>query len=254
MASATAPELSSDVPAGVSAAQKESVLADVNPNALPEQLPETAEVFNKDPTPNVTTTAPPEPVAEAAPSSTEPEASVPAAVQTGAVPVPQPETKLPETEPAVANGTIETAPLKDGKPTWPILDDAHPISRFRQLLPDILTTAGYNEVYGLKLSPDIDGAFHTNLILQKFLRANANDLEKAKTQLEKTLAWRKEFKPLECVDAVFSQDKFDKLGYVAKLNNGKQAQVVTFNLYGTVQDKKKTFGDVERCVLVVSPL
>jgi len=45
-------------------------------------------------------------------------------------------------------------------------------------LPALIESTGSDEVYGLHLDPA--GPFHTKLILQKFLRGNANDVEKAK--------------------------------------------------------------------------
>ncbi|KAL9096597.1 MAG: hypothetical protein Q9165_001084 [Trypethelium subeluteriae] len=132
-------------------------------------------------------------------------------------------------------------------PVWPEIDDQHPLFQLEGSIKDILHEADYDEVYGIRL--DHSGAFHNKLILQKFLRANANDVSKARTQLLETLKWRKEFQPLKCVDEVFSRERFAGLGYVTVvdgvLDSSNKTDVVTFNIYGAVKDPKFTFEDLE---------
>jgi hypothetical protein len=132
-------------------------------------------------------------------------------------------------------------------PTWPEIPETHPISVFLKELPDLLEKTGYREVYGIELNPE--GTFHTKLILQKFLRGNANDVAKAKEQLKGTLEWRKEFQPLKAKDEQFSKEKFGGLGYVTVLEDvpgsTNKKDVVTFNIYGAVKDNKKTFGEID---------
>jgi hypothetical protein len=143
----------------------------------------------------------------------------------------------------------QPAPAAEKSPSdgWPAIDAQHPLSKFLELLPGILEEADYNEIYGVTLRSE--GDFHTKLILQKFLRANANDLDKAKDQLSKTLKWRKEFQPLKVKDEVFSQKKFGGLGYITKLTNvpgsKNESDVATFNIYGAVESNKETFGDLD---------
>ena len=86
-------------------------------------------------------------------------------------------------------------------------------------------------------------------MLQKFLRANANDLEKAKEQLLETLKWRKEFDPTKAASEHFDKTKFDGLGYIIEVEGVPESEnkkdIVTFNIYGAVKDNKATFGDLE---------
>jgi len=130
---------------------------------------------------------------------------------------------------------------------WPDLAEGHPLSKLLATLPNILKQADYAEVYGIHLRDSSD--FLTKLILQKFLRANANDITKAEAQLLDTLKWRKSFQPLKAKDEVFSKKRFDGLGYVMTLTgvpasmNAKD--IVTFNIYGKVKDSKATFSDLE---------
>ncbi|KAK4902852.1 Non-classical phosphatidylinositol transfer protein (PITP) [Elasticomyces elasticus] len=85
------------------------------------------------------------------------------------------------------------------------------------------------------------------------LRANADDLSKAKEQLTAALTWRKTYKPLDALNETFSSDKFGRLGYVTKLKGASETKneedIVTFNVYGyAAKDPKKTFGDTEAFV------
>ncbi|KAL9081049.1 MAG: hypothetical protein Q9157_000365 [Trypethelium eluteriae] len=132
-------------------------------------------------------------------------------------------------------------------PVWPEIDDQHPLFQLEGSIKDVLREADYDEVYGIRL--DHSGAFHNKLILQKFLRANANDVSKARAQLLETLKWRKEFQPLKCVEEVFSRERFVGLGYVTLVDgvpdSSNKTDVVTFNIYGAVKDPKFTFEDLE---------
>ncbi|KAL0478608.1 phosphatidylinositol transfer protein [Acrasis kona] len=133
------------------------------------------------------------------------------------------------------------------QPEWPALESDHPLMKFIEVLPAILDQAEYDEVYGIDLKNSTP--FHVKLILQKFLRANANDLEKAKEQLLSTLKWRKSFQPLKAKDEVFDEKRFGGLGYILTLENvpdSTNAQdVAAFNIYGSVKDFKETFEDIE---------
>ena len=144
--------------------------------------------------------------------------------------------------------TLEAPPYTPTTgPVWPEIDEQHPLFHFESAIKDIIREADYDEVYGIKL--DHSGEFHNKLILQKFLRANANDVDKAKKQLLETLKWRKQFQPLKCVDEAHSKPKFAGLGYVTMLDSipdsPNQTDVVTFNIYGAVQDPKFTFEDLD---------
>jgi hypothetical protein len=155
-------------------------------------------------------------------------------------------TVTPATDVAAAAPVQDKAAAapSDGVARWPALALDHPLSKFLAELPKILETTDHSEVYGVPLVagselPD----FHTLLILQKFLRANANDLEKAKVQLLGTLEWRKEFNPLKATEEIFPAKKFGGLGYVTEIDSkeGKGKDIVTWNIYGAVKDYGETF-------------
>ncbi|KAF2761369.1 CRAL/TRIO domain-containing protein [Pseudovirgaria hyperparasitica] len=160
-------------------------------------------------------------------------------------------TKEPEGEPTkVEPGAALplTSGAADSHDGWPTLTAEHPLSKFVVELPTLVKEADYNEVWGVHLASD--NSFQTKLILQKFLRANQNDLSKAKDQLLKTLKWRKEFQPLKTIEEVFDKSKFGGLGYILDLSDVPEdgKAVVTFNLYGAVKDNKKTFGVLDEFI------
>ncbi|KAK5130978.1 hypothetical protein LTR08_001389 [Meristemomyces frigidus] len=139
---------------------------------------------------------------------------------------------------------------------WANLPKEHPLTAFTADLENIRESAGYSEMYGVELKTPTEGqapAHTTLIILQKFLRANMNDLTKAEEQLAAALKWRKEYKPLEALNETFSLDKFGGLGYITSIRGAKETQndqdVATFNIYGVAaKDPKKTFGDTEAFV------
>jgi hypothetical protein len=132
-------------------------------------------------------------------------------------------------------------------PFWPETAPDHPLTKFYDSFEALVTEAAHNEVYGIELSKS--NPFHTKLILQKFLRANQNDLEKAQKQLLDTLKWRKEFDPIKAVGETFEKSRFDGLGYVLELEDVPESlnkkDIATFNIYGAVKDNKVTFGDLD---------
>ena len=153
-------------------------------------------------------------------------------------------------ESASARASIDSIQHKrrSADPEWPKLSADHPLSQLAEQIPAILKEADYDEVFGVHLQED--APFHTKLILQKFLRANANDVPKAREQLLNTLKWRKEFQPLSTLQESFDRKRFEGLGYVVVLDKASEEdgnsskQVVTFNIYGAVKDNKATFEDL----------
>ncbi|KAF2872227.1 CRAL-TRIO domain-containing protein [Massariosphaeria phaeospora] len=162
-----------------------------------------------------------------------------------------PENKAEEATAAVAAAPIPAATgpaaTSTTNPTWPETSPDHPLTTFFASISALTKEAEYNEIYGVTLSASTP--FHTKLILQKFLRANANDLPKAKEQLLETLKWRKEFDPTRAAAESFDRERFGGLGYVVELqgvpNSVNVKDVATFNIYGAVKDNRKTFGDLE---------
>ncbi|KAF1921045.1 CRAL-TRIO domain-containing protein [Ampelomyces quisqualis] len=132
-------------------------------------------------------------------------------------------------------------------PTWPETATEHPLTKFYDVFEDLVKESQHSEVYGIQLTKS--NPFHTKLILQKILRANQNDLDKAKQQLLETLKWRKEFDPVKAMSEHFDKARFGGLGYVLEVEGVPESKnakdVATFNIYGAVKDKKQTFGDLD---------
>lgn len=151
------------------------------------------------------------------------------------------------TSPAVVPPPVTETAKPNQRPEWPETSPDHALTKFFDAFEALVIEASYNEVYGIELSKA--NAFHTKLILQKFLRANQNDLEKAKQQLLDTLKWRKEFDPTKAAGESFEKRRFDGLGYILTVSgvpdSPNKQDIVTFNVYGAVKDNKATFGDLE---------
>ena len=150
------------------------------------------------------------------------------------------QTRLPE-----SGGRAEQEKAENGASPGPSQD--YPLAKLIAKLPDVMKEIGYSEVYGIDLVKGT--SLQRDIILQKFLRANANDVDKARSQLHDTLAWRKSFEPLKAKDEIFNHAHFSGLGYVTTLENVPESSnskdIATFNIYGAVKDNKATFGDLE---------
>lgn len=140
-----------------------------------------------------------------------------------------------------------TEPESVGGAWWPDLAEAHPLSKLSGKRAAAIEEAGHSEVYGIDLATA--SPFLQKLILQKFLRANADDVDKAYSQLVGTLKWRKSFGPLKAKDETFSKSRFGGLGFVSLAEGVPESSntkdVVTYNIYGAVKDNKATFGDLD---------
>lgn len=102
-------------------------------------------------------------------------------------------------------------------------------------------------MWGVALNiADPDAHVPTKVVLQKFLRANALDADAAAKQLTSALEWRKKMDAPKLVEQTFDEEKYRGLGYmtVHKDEQGVET-VITWNVYGSVKDNKKTFGDID---------
>jgi hypothetical protein len=153
----------------------------------------------------------------------------------------------PPASATIAPSAAPTTDTAQSGPVWPDTAPEHALTKFYDAFEDLVKESQHDEVYGIHLSKS--SPFHTKLILQKFLRANQNDLDKAKQQLLETLKWRKEFDPVKAASESFDKTRFGGLGYVLEVEGVPESKnakdIVTFNIYGAVKDKKATFGDLE---------
>jgi hypothetical protein len=104
-------------------------------------------------------------------------------------------------------------------------------------------------MWGVELTNSSD--VPTSIVLEKFLRANNQDVAKAKAQLIEAMKWRKGIQPRKLLDETeFDQAKFGSLGYVTVYpkTDSHEKEVVTWNIYGAVKNKQETFGNVEEYV------
>ncbi|KOS21865.1 Phosphatidylinositol transfer protein sfh5 [Escovopsis weberi] len=166
--------------------------------------------------------------------STETEVQVP-------VEAPQPD------ETAAAAAPAAAAPESPSTPEPPKTAGT-PLSKLTERLDEITKQAEHGEMWGIELSSDSEH-IPSQVILQKFLRANNNDVTLAEKQLVSALEWRKTIDPVALVEEAFDRSKFDGLGFITthKQEDGKET-VITWNIYGSVKDKKATFRDVSEFV------
>ncbi|KAL2371964.1 Non-classical phosphatidylinositol transfer protein (PITP) [Blastomyces gilchristii] len=122
------------------------------------------------------------------------------------------------------------------------------LSELFEKLASILKKAAYNEMWGVTLKDSDD--IPTVNVLIKFLRANEGNVKLAEEQLTKALEWRKKMNPLALVENTsYSSAKFQGLGYVANYKDQNQGNVVfTWNIYGSVKDVNRTFGDIDEFI------
>ncbi|KAJ6442236.1 CRAL/TRIO domain-containing protein [Purpureocillium lavendulum] len=124
-----------------------------------------------------------------------------------------------------------------------------PLAKLTARLPTVLEQVGHTEMWGVELSASSDHA-PSQVILQKFLRANNGDVAAAEKQLVAALEWRKKVNPAALVSEVFDSAKFGGLGYVTVHPDaaaGKET-VITWNIYGSVKNNKATFGNVQEFI------
>lgn len=135
----------------------------------------------------------------------------------------------------------------DGKPSEAVTEPPPtPLAKLFLELPSAIAESQHNEMWGVFLTNDKD--VPTSIVLEKFLRANNKDVDKAKAQLITALKWRKEVKPASLLEDVdFDIAKFGGLGYVTVYpkTEGHDKEIVTWNIYGAVKDKQATFGNVQ---------
>jgi hypothetical protein len=172
--------------------------------------------------------------------SAEPAAAMPTATE----PVPDGDEK--KIEASEAPSQPKQAPLVEDRS--PASADT-PLSKLFAELHSIIKGAEHKEIWGVELSD----ASHvpTSIVLEKFLRANAKDVAKAKAQLIEALKWRKKVDPAKLLaETEFNPAKFGDLGYVTVYpkTQSHEKEIVTWNIYGAVKDFKETFGNVEQYV------
>lgn len=144
-----------------------------------------------------------------------------------------------------AEPKAEEAKEEEQKPAQPEYLAKNPaLGQFFDRLSAILSSTGYNEMWGVTLKDSSD--VPTVNILIKFLRANEGNVKLAEEQLTKALQWRKEMNPLALTEGRYSAERYGGLGYVTKYPeaNGKEV-IVTWNVYGNVKSIDQTFGDVD---------
>lgn len=122
-----------------------------------------------------------------------------------------------------------------------------PLTQLFAVLPQIIAEAKCYEMWGVELKSSMD--IPTSIVLEKFLRANGKDVEKARVQLIEALKWRAKENPRKLLaEMEFDSALYGGLGFVTVYpkTESHEKEIVTWNVYGAVKDNKATFGDVEQ--------
>jgi hypothetical protein len=113
-----------------------------------------------------------------------------APLQTLTAPAPAPEVPIKEEKKTEASETqSKTEPAPGGDVQRPVSPPGTPLSKLFAELPSVIADAQYTEMWGVELTNSFD--VPTSIVLEKFLRANTQDVAKAKAQLSGALKWRK---------------------------------------------------------------
>ncbi|KAJ5176803.1 Phosphatidylinositol transfer protein sfh5 [Penicillium canariense] len=163
---------------------------------------------------------------------------------------PTKETQAEEQETAkdVAAAPEPAAKPEEQKPEQPAYLTKIPgLSQFFEHLAQILSSTGYNEMWGVTLKDSED--VPTVNVLIKFLRANEGNVQGAEDQLRKALEWRKKTDPLALAQSGrYSASKYGGLGYLTTYEQDGRPLVFTWNIYGAVKDVGSTFADSDEFV------
>lgn len=103
----------------------------------------------------------------------------------------------------------------------------------------MISSTNHSEMWGVELT-DPSISTPTQVILQKYLNANDQDVARAKDQLTKSLAWRAKMKPLELTKAKHSREKFSGLGYVT-VYQGVEKSYEGYHKKPTAPESKEIF-------------
>jgi len=155
-------------------------------------------------------------------------------------------------------GTPSAAPTVEPQATNPLTSkfaeaERKAVDELRTRLPLLLSEAYPEkvdaasapfEIWGLTLDPQRVDDARLDVVLVKFLRARALDVDEASKMLISTLKWRAEFRAASTVNEKFDPNIFGRLGYVH--GKDKEGRPITYNIYGGDQDLKEVFGDLGR--------
>lgn len=107
----------------------------------------------------------------------------------------------------------------------------------------------YDELYGHKLILNGAGAEYydediADHLIYKICKANLFNEVETKTRFIHILNWRRDFNPLSAGFMEQHDDMFEKIGILSEdKENGPNKKVITWNLYGQIEDRAKMFGN-----------
>lgn len=121
------------------------------------------------------------------------------------------------------------------------------MEKFTEIALKAFSDVDHRELFGVEFpeSPESWTSKHRR-VLQKFVDAKPDSLDQAKEQLIATLKWRKDFKPLKAAFEEEHNPKFEPFGLI--LRNPDTGMIITWNLYGAIENSSDIFKDMDAFV------
>ena len=102
----------------------------------------------------------------------------------------------------------------------------------------------HGEMWGINIRARDCHTMPYRIIMEKFLRANGGDVDKAAEHFEKVLRWRKQIEPRRALQTVFKRETFGVIGNISRHTRPTMPDLfVTWNRYGQAKNQAETFGD-----------
>lgn len=182
-------------------------------------------------------------------SSVDPKAPKPSGPSDTKVSTSAADESLAEKTDKLAIGEQAAVPSTDSTGDAKSINVSPEFKKLAERLVPILEEVKHEEMWGVTLVWPAETHVPTQIVLQKFLNANANDPVKAAEQFKAALQWRKEKQPLQLLQQRFNANKFDDLGLVTDYPPASKdgvKEVFTWNVYGSAQGRMdQVFGDLE---------
>lgn len=110
---------------------------------------------------------------------------------------------------------------------------------------NLVSVVDHGEMWGINLRAKDCHSIPYRIVMEKFLRANDHDVEKAAEHFERALRWRKQVEPRRALQAVYKPELFKGVGNISRHVRPTMPDLfITWNRYGCAEDQADTFGDV----------
>lgn len=103
----------------------------------------------------------------------------------------------------------------------------------------------HTEMWGVGLQGRDCNHIPYRIVMEKFLRANGNDVGKASEHFEKVLHWRRQVEPRRALATVYKTELFRGKGNISShVRPAKPNAFILWNRYGFPEKTPETFRDI----------